>query len=99
MIPIYAISGLGFLAEIMVISGCANIAYDPKTYSSSQLFIECIDIIILNLIMIIFTSWNFIKPDGFFKPVEISKYQDKDVFINNETIEDLRDKYLENLEI
>ena len=74
VIPIYVITGLGFIAEILVISGSANIAYDPHTYSNSQLFIECIDIIVLNILMIIFTSWNFIKPDEFFKPMEISKY-------------------------
>jgi hypothetical protein len=48
---------------------------------------ESIDGIILSLIMIIFTSWNFIKPEKFFQPFEITKYNDRDEFKNNETIE------------
>lgn len=83
IVPLYIIAGMGFLSEILVIAGCANIAYDPRTYNRSQLFMECIDGIVLNIMMIIFVSWNFIKPDEFFKPSEINKYQDKDVFKNN----------------
>ena len=99
IVPVYIVTGVGFLAELLAISGCAVIAYDPRIQSRSQLFMQCIDVITLNILMLIFVCWNFVKPEGFFKPFEISRYEDKEEFKNNETIEDLRDKYLENMEI
>ena len=87
-------TGLGLLTDILIVSGCAIIAYDPRTYKGSQLYMECVDAIVLSIILIIFTIWNFVKPSGYFSPPEILKYKDADEFKNNETVEDLNDNYL-----
>ena len=75
MIPIYINTGLGFIGQILVIAGCALIAYDPRTYTRGQLFMQSIDSITINILMVLCSCWNFVKSDNFFKPLEINKYR------------------------
>ena len=62
---------------------------------------EAVDVIVVNIVMIIFTAWNFVKPDDFWRGAgeEVKRYEDREVVRDNETIEEMKDDYLENMEI
>jgi hypothetical protein len=60
------ISGIGFSVSILMIVGCGLIIYDSTTTLMSSLFIQSIDVIVVTTLILIFSVWNFFKPEEFF---------------------------------
>lgn len=64
--PLLICAGLSFVPEMIAIAGCALVAADPNTLTSSQLYMQCIDAIVVTILTIICTIWNLKKPVDFY---------------------------------
>lgn len=82
--PLNIVSGIGFAVSILMIVGCGLISYDSTTISMSSLFIQSIDVIVVTTLILLFSIWNFRRPDEFFD--EDSKLNTASEEVYNDTL-------------